>query len=203
VGHFAYLTPTVFEQTFDQTPEYNTELILFNDELSKEQEQESGGALMSEENVINVSFLSDSSTALDETTGTLTIVVWVLIISAGLLALIVLYNLNNINISERIRELSTIKVLGFYDKEVTMYIYRENIFLTIIGIAVGLAGGLLVHRFVLQTVELDMLMFSPTVHLTSYLYASLITVFFTIVVGIVMYFKLKNVDMIEALKSNE
>lgn len=203
VGHFAYLTPTVFEQTFDQTPEYNTELILFNDELSKEQEQEIGEALMSEDNVINVSFLSDSSTALDETTGTLTIVVWVLIISAGLLALIVLYNLNNINISERIRELSTIKVLGFYDKEVTMYIYRENIFLTIIGIAVGLAGGLLVHRFVLQTVELDMLMFSPTVHLTSYLYASLITVFFTIVVGIVMYFKLKNVDMIEALKSNE
>ena len=119
------------------------------------------------------------------------------------MALIVLYNLNNINISERIRELSTIKVLGFYDKEVTMYIYRENIFLTIIGIAVGLAGGLLVHRFVLQTVELDMLMFSPTVHLTSYLYASLITIFFTIVVGIVMYFKLKNVDMIEALKSNE
>jgi putative ABC transport system permease protein len=147
--------------------------------------------------------LSDSSTALDETTGTLNIVVWVLIISAGLLAFIVLYNLNNINISERIRELSTIKVLGFYDKEVTMYIYRENIFLTFFGVLVGLAMGILLHGYVLQTVEMDMLMFSPMIHSISYIYASCITIFFTLVVGIVMYLKLKKVDMIEALKSNE
>jgi putative ABC transport system permease protein len=115
----------------------------------------------------------------------------------------VLYNLNNINISERIRELSTIKVLGFYDKEVTMYIYRENIFLTFFGVLVGLAMGILLHGYVLQTVEMDMLMFSPMIHSISYIYASCITIFFTLVVGIVMYLKLKKVDMIEALKSNE
>ena len=84
-----------------------------------------------------------------------------------------------------------------------MYIYRENIILTIFGIGFGLFFGKILHRYVLQTVELDMLMFSPTIHLTSYVFASLITIFFTIVVGIVMYYKLKNVDMIEALKSNE
>lgn len=139
----------------------------------------------------------------DDTVGVLTIVVWVLIISAGLLALIVLYNLNNINISERIRELSTIKVLGFYNNELTMYIYRENIILTVLGIVAGLVLGFFEHRYVLQTVELDMLMFSPDVHPLSYLYATLITLFFTLVVGIVVYFKLKKVDMIEALKSNE
>ncbi len=203
VGHFAYVSPTYFEQVFDQEPAFNTDLLLFNEELSQEDEAMIAERLLELDSVRNVSFLSDSSTTLDETTGTLNIVVWVLIISAGLLALIVLYNLNNINISERIRELSTIKVLGFYDNELTMYIYRENILLTIIGVATGLALGLVLHGYVLQTVELDMIMFSPAVHVTSYLYAALITIFFTIVVGLVMYWKLKKVDMIEALKSNE
>ncbi|MGX7196608.1 FtsX-like permease family protein [Enterococcus olivae] len=202
-GHFAYLSPEYFEEVFHETPEYNTDLLLFEGEQSKETEQEIAEKLMEHEEVINVSYLSDSSTSLDDTTATLNIVVWVLIISAGLLAFIVLYNLNNINISERIRELSTIKVLGFYDNEVTMYIYRENIFLTFFGVLTGLLMGRVLHSYVLQTVELDMIMFSPAVHTVSYLYASLITVFFTIVVGLVMYFKLKKVDMIEALKSNE
>lgn len=203
VGHFAYLTPQTFKKIFDKEPIYNTDLVVFKGDRTKAQEKQIAEKLMAQDEIINVSFLSDSSTALDETTGTLTIVVWVLIISAGLLAFIVLYNLNNINISERIRELSTIKVLGFYDKEVTMYIYRENIFLTFFGVLVGLAMGILLHSYVLQTVEMDMLMFSPTIHPVSYVYASCITIFFTLVVGIVMYLKLKKVDMIEALKSNE
>lgn len=203
VGHFAYLTPQTYTEIFGKNPQYNSELLLFSKALTKSEEKKVASQLMALDKVINVTFLSDSSTALDDTTNVLNLVVWVLIISAGLLAFIVLYNLNNINISERIRELSTIKVLGFYNKEVTMYIYRENIILTIIGIGVGLFFGQILHRYVLQTVELDMLMFSPTIHLTSYIYASLITLFFTIVVGVVMYHKLKNVDMIEALKSNE
>lgn len=203
VGHFAYLTPKSYETIFGKAPQYNSELLLFEESLTKSEEKKAANSLMALDKVVNVTFLSDSSTALDDTTNVLNIVVWVLIISAGLLAFIVLYNLNNINISERIRELSTIKVLGFYNKEVTMYIYRENIILTIFGIGFGLFFGKILHRYVLQTVELDMLMFSPTIHLTSYVFASLITIFFTIVVGIVMYYKLKNVDMIEALKSNE
>ncbi|MHC5267992.1 ABC transporter permease [Enterococcus sp. LJL98] len=203
VGHFAYVTPAYYQKVFGKTPDFNTDLLLFRKELSKETETKIANELMKEKQVLNVTFLSDSSTALDDTTEVLNIVVWVLIISAGLLAFIVLYNLNNINISERIRELSTIKVLGFYNKEVTMYIYRENIFLTIFGITGGLVFGQILHRYVLQTVELDMLMFSPKIHVLSYLYSSIITIFFTIVVGFVMYQKLKKVDMIEALKSND
>ncbi len=203
VGHFAYLSPKYYEKVFAKEPAFNSELLLFEDSLTKNEEKKIANQLMKLDRVINVSFLSDSSTALDETTEILNLVVWILIISAGLLAFIVLYNLNNINISERIRELSTIKVLGFYNNEVTMYIYRENIFLTIFGVGIGLLFGKILHGYVLQTVELDMLMFSPKIHGLSYVYASLITVFFTVVVGFVMYQKLKKVDMIEALKSNE
>lgn len=203
VGHFAYFSPTYYEEIFGEIPTYNSELLLFSEALTKEQENQIANDLMKQDRVLNVTFLSDSSTALDDTTEILNIVVWLLIISAGLLAFIVLYNLNNINISERIRELSTIKVLGFYDKEVTMYIYRENIFLTLFGIIAGLFLGQILHGYVLATVELDMLMFSPEIHLLSYLYSSLITLFFTIIVGFVMYQKLKHVDMIEALKSND
>ncbi len=203
VGHFAYFSPTYYEEIFGEIPMYNSELLLFSEALTKEQENQIANDLMKQDRVLNVTFLSDSSTALDDTTEILNIVVWLLIISAGLLAFIVLYNLNNINISERIRELSTIKVLGFYNKEVTMYIYRENIFLTLFGIIAGLFLGQILHGYVLATVELDMLMFSPEIHLLSYLYSSLITLFFTIIVGFVMYQKLKHVDMIEALKSND
>lgn len=203
VGHFAYFSPTYYEEIFGEIPTYNSELLLFSEALTKEQENQIANDLMKQDRVLNVTFLSDSSTALDDTTEILNIVVWLLIISAGLLAFIVLYNLNNINISERIRELSTIKVLGFYNKEVTMYIYRENIFLTLFGIIAGLFLGQILHGYVLATVELDMLMFSPEIHLLSYLYSSLITIFFTIIVGFVMYQKLKHVDMIEALKSND
>ena len=203
VGHFAYFSPTYYEEIFGEIPTYNSELLLFSEVLTKEQENQIANDLMKQDRVLNVTFLSDSSTALDDTTEILNIVVWLLIISAGLLAFIVLYNLNNINISERIRELSTIKVLGFYNKEVTMYIYRENIFLTLFGIIAGLFLGQILHGYVLATVELDMLMFSPEIHLLSYLYSSLITLFFTIIVGFVMYQKLKHVDMIEALKSND
>lgn len=203
VGHFAYVTPEYFKEIFHEEPQYNSEFLLFDHPPASKQQTAIANQLMANPKVVNVTFLSDSSDALDDTVGVLTIVVWVLIISAGLLALIVLYNLNNINISERIRELSTIKVLGFYNNELTMYIYRENIILTVLGIVAGLVLGFFEHRYVLQTVELDMLMFSPDVHPLSYLYATLITLFFTLVVGIVVYFKLKKVDMIEALKSNE
>ena len=203
VGHFAYLTPTYYQQVFGEVPVYNSEFLLFSNTPDSKTQQAIAQNLMDYPQVSNVTFMTDSSDALDDTVQVLTIVVWVLIVSAGLLALIVLYNLNNINIAERIRELSTIKVLGFHTNELTMYIYRENIILTIIGIGVGLVLGYFEHRYVLQTVELDMLMFAPDIHPLSYLYASLITIFFSFLVGIIVYFKLKKVDMIEALKSNE
>ncbi|WP_086313450.1 FtsX-like permease family protein [Candidatus Enterococcus palustris] len=202
-GHFAYMSPAYYEKIVKKAPKYNTEFLLFDKVPDEQTEASIGKELMANQNVLNVSFLSISSDALDDTIHSLNIVVWVLITVSGLLAFIVLYNLTNINISERIRELSTIKVLGFYDKEVTMYVYRENIILTLIGIFFGCFFGKLVHGYVLTTVEVDMLMFSPTIHWFSYLYSALITLFFTLLVMVFMHRKLRKVDMIEALKSNE
>lgn len=202
-GHFAYITPEYYEKIFKKTPQYNTEFLLFDKNLDEKTEASIGKTLMENKKVLNVSFLSVSSDALDDTIHSLNIVVWVLITVSGILAFIVLYNLTNINISERIRELSTIKVLGFYDNEVTMYVYRENIILTLIGIVIGCFFGKVVHGYVLTTVEVDMLMFSPTIHWISYFYSAVITMFFTLLVMVFMHRKLKKVNMIEALKSNE
>ena len=203
VRHFIYMTPTYYQKTFDKQPEYNTDLLLFSKEPSKRTEDRMAKQLMENSEIANVSFMSKSRDALKDTVQSLNIIMWVLIVSAGLLAFIVLYNLTNINISERIRELSTIKVLGFYDNEVVRYVYRENILLTLMGIFFGLFLGKIEHGYILQTVELDMTMFSPDIQPLSYIYASLITLFFTLIVGIIMYFRLKKIDMIEALKAND
>src|SRR5699024_2600488 len=121
----------------------------------------------------------------------------------GTLAFVVLYNLTNINVSERIKELSTIKVLGFYDKEVTRYVYRETFTLTVLGIIVGLFLGILLHSFIIMTVEIDYLMFSRSIHPSSYLMASVLMFIFSTLVMILMHFKLKKVDLVEALKAND
>ncbi|MHC5227433.1 FtsX-like permease family protein [Enterococcus sp. LJL99] len=202
-GHYAYMSPTYYEKIFNQKPVYNTEFLKFDKKLTTKDEETIGKVLMENGKVLNVTFLSSLSDALDDTIGSLNIVIWVLIIVSGLLAFIVLYNLTNINVSERVRELSTIKVLGFYNKEVTMYVYRENITLTLIGIIIGCFFGKIVHGYVLQTVEVDMLMFSPTINWLSYLYAAAITFIFSLLVMLIIHRKLKKVDMIEALKSNE
>ena len=201
--HFVYISPEYYTEVFGKKPVYNSELLLFKEEPTQKMEDNVSETLMKNEKVVNVSFLSQTSSAMDDTISSLNVVVWVLIISAALLAFIVLYNLTNINISERIRELSTIKVLGFYNKEVTMYVYRENNILTILGIAVGCLVGKLLHGFVLNTAEVDMVMFSPTIHVISYVYSALLTLLFSTLVMWAMHRKLKHVDMIEALKSTE
>ena len=127
----------------------------------------------------------------------------ILIVSAGALAFVVLYNLSSVNISERRRELATIKVLGFYDKEVYQYINRENTILTLIGILLGLGIGNILTMYIIKTCEIDMLMFDPTIALASYIYAILITAAFAILVNVILYFSLKKIDMIESLKSVE
>ncbi|MGM0239420.1 FtsX-like permease family protein [Enterococcus sp. AZ103] len=203
VGHFIYLTPTYYQKIFDEKPKYNTDLVNFKKDVSHKKEDSFGQKLMGKNGVVNVTFTSRSQNALRDTVNSLNIIMWVLIVSAGLLAFIVLYNLTNINISERIRELSTIKVLGFYDMEVVAYVYRENILLTLMGILFGLLLGKIEHHYILQTVEVDITMFSPIIQPLSYLYASGITLLFAIIVGVIMYFKLKKIDMIEALKASD
>ena len=201
--HFIYMTPTYYESVFGETPEYNVDLLKFKEKITDKEEEELAQSLMDTKKAINVSFTSKIGSAMDDTMGSLNVVVWVLIISAAMLAFIVLYNLTNINISERIRELSTIKVLGFYDKEVTMYVYRENNILTALGILLGCVLGKLLHGFVIKTAEVDMMMFPPDIHPVSYLYSALLTILFSTVVMLVMHRRLKKVDMIEALKSTE
>ena len=128
-------------------------------------------------------------------------IILVIIFCAGALAFVVLYNLTNINVTERQRELATIKVLGFRDGEVAGYIYRETSLLTILGCAVGLAFGVLMHSFVIQTVEVDMVMFGRTVEPLSFVYSALLTLLFAVIVDLVMYPKLKKIDMVKSLKS--
>ncbi|MDK6421690.1 ABC transporter permease, partial [Aerococcus urinae] len=133
----------------------------------------------------------------------LNVVTLILIIAAALLAFIVLYSLTNINVSERIRELSTIKVLGAYPNEVTMYIFRETLLLTTAGILIGLLMGYGLTGYILKTVEVDNLIFPHTIHWTSYLYSIALTYLFTLIVMGIMHVKLKHVDMVEALKGVE
>lgn len=201
--HFMYMTPAYYDTVFSESPTYQVELLTVNTTLSSKQEEALAETLMDTKKAINVTFTSQIGKAMDDTMGSLNIVVWVLIVSAAMLAFIVLYNLTNINISERIRELSTIKVLGFYDNEVTMYVYRENNILTLLGIGLGCLLGKWLHGFVLKTAEIDMMMFPPDIHFISYVYSALLTSFFSFVVMAVMHRRLKKVDMIEALKSNE
>lgn len=135
--------------------------------------------------------------------GALDLVIVVLIISAGALAFVVLYNLNNISITERKRELATLKVLGFYNKEVTAYVYRENIVLTILGSVFGMVLGWILHRFVIVTVEIESVMFGRNIDVSSFVSAFLLTAVFSLLVNGAMYFKLKKIDMVESLKSVE
>lgn len=200
--HYLYMTPAYYEKVFGVGPEVNTQLLNYNNTDPK-WEDAFGEKLTENQRVGMVSFTSGASSALEDTLESMNVVVVVLIISAAALAFVVLYNLTNINVSERIRELSTIKVLGFYDKEVTMYIYRENIILTFLGIITGMFLGIWLHGFVMQTAEMDSMMFSRNIEWISFGYAAVLTLVFSGIVMISMHFKLKHVDMIEALKSVE
>lgn len=202
VLHYVYMTPAYYTEVFGHDPVYNTQLLNYSAQ-DKQWEDTFGEKLTSNGQVAMVSFSSGVGEAFDGTMESMDVVIVVLIVSAAALAFVVLYNLTNINVSERVRELSTIKVLGFYDKEVTMYIYRENILLTLLGIIFGGALGILLHGFVLSTAELDATMFAPLIKWQSYLYAALLTVLFSGIVMVFMHLKLKRIHMIEALKSVE
>ena len=130
-------------------------------------------------------------------------VIVILILAAGALAFVVLYNLTNINITERLREIATIKVLGFRDQEVASYVYRENVFLTIVGSLVGLVLGFSLHLFVIRTMEIDTMMFGRNIHVLSFLYSMVLTMAFSVFVNLFMSKKLQNIDMAASLKSVE
>ena len=202
VAHYIYMTKEMYEDLYGE--QYKTNVLLVKaPNMPEDKQQELSKKLLEEGKVSSVSLNSTAEKTLDDTIRSLNYVVIILIVSAGLLAFVVLYNLSNINISERQRELATIKVLGFYDKEVYSYVSRETILLTIIGIALGLIGGYFLNYFIIGTCEINMLRFAKIIYPLSYLYAVLITVAFTVIVNVITYFALKKIDMISSLKSVE
>lgn len=204
VDHNLYMLPDYYQETFDSEPEYDTRLVKYVDHsVSREDQSTFEEELSQMDASLGVVLHSDNLQTVEDSLSSLETVTIVLIISAGILAFVVLYNLTNINVSERIKELSTIKVLGFYDKEVTRYVYRETFTLTVLGIIVGLFLGILLHSFIIMTVELDYLMFSRSIHPTSYLMACVLMFIFSTLVMILIHFKLKKVNMVEALKAND
>ena len=202
MSHYLYLSPEKYEELYGKPVEYNT--IIYSVKDGKDDQIEKiGTKLLAMDGVLNVSYTSSIEGRLDDMLRSLNLVIVVLIVSAGMLAFVVLYNLNNINITERQRELATLKVLGFYDGEVASYVYRENILLTIIGSVVGMVLGNFLHRYTILTVEVEEAMFGRQIHWQSYLYSFLFTAAFSLFVNWVMFYKLKKIDMVESLKSVE
>lgn len=200
--NYVFMSHSLYESLYGTDVVYNelfcnnvSQKVSFEDDLSK--------SLLKQDGVDSISYVSSAEEEMGEMLGNLDIVIFVLIASAGLLAFVVLYNLNNINIEERRRELATIKVLGFYQTELAAYVYRENVMLTIIGIIAGIFFGMVLHRYVILTAEVDSMMFGREIFLSSYIYSILLTIFFAVFVNGVMYFKLKKIDMVESLKSVE
>ena len=202
IGHTLYMTPAYYEEMTGEINEKpNLELIKYDSEALNETDL--GKDLMDEEEVIGVNYVSDVAQSFSGTLDSLDLITQILIVSAAALAFTVLYNLTNINVSERQRELSTIKVLGSHNYEVTLYIYRENIILTLLGILAGLGFGAILTDFIMDTMEVDLLVFGREIHLSSYLYSSLLTILFSIIVMLVIHYQLKRIDMVEALKAND
>lgn len=202
VYHYIYMSKSMYENLYSKS--FDSNVILTKDfNLDNETEDNFVKDLMNMPEVASVTRISTAMNMMNDTMKSLNYVVVILIVSAGLLAFVVLYNLSNVNISERIRELATIKVLGFYDKEVYLYITRETIILTAIGLVLGLVAGYFLDFFILETCEINMLRFRKFVAPLSFVFAALITILFTIIVNIVTYFALKKINMIESLKSVE
>ena len=202
MSHYLYMTPRVYEQTFGEKPEYEN-IVFTMQEDCKDDLEMAGSRILANPGALSISYTSSLASQVDRMLSTLDAVILVLIVSAGMLAFVVLYNLNNINITERQRELATLKVLGFYDGEVSQYVLRENVILTVLGIMFGAVFGILIHRYVITTVEVDAVMFGRNIKLLSFLYSGILTSIFSIVVNGVMHFKLKTIDMVESLKSVE
>ncbi len=202
VFHYIYISPVYYTEIFRLPPSTNSLFIKLN-ESTKEKESALGTQLISKDQVSSVMYYSDAKEKFEDSVVSLNAIVYAIIISAALLAFVVLYNLTNINISERLREIATIKVLGFYNREVSAYVYRENILLTIIGSFFGLIVGIFLHRAIMSSIEQNGVMFGNFISGRSFTYAFFITLIFGILVNIFMYKKLVNIKMVESLKSVE
>lgn len=205
VNHGIYLTPEAYKEIFGKDPVINAKLLIMNNKNSTNEKVISGlvSKLMSQKAVLSIVDMTRVNYQIGELLNSLNLIVLVLIAISSTLAIVVLYNLTNINVSERIRELSTIKVLGFYSMEVTSYVYRETFFLTLIGIIGGYFAGHVLHWFIINALVPENIMMSPRVLLSNYIVSAVITLVLSIIVMFLMHRKLRKVDMVEALKAIE
>ena len=201
VQHYIYVSDTYYETLFGEVPTANTVLVDFPVEESGAGELES--QLVSLDGVSSLTLLSDTADTFSSSMESVDYAVILIIFCAAALAFVVLMNLTNINITERLRELATLKVLGFYNREVSAYIYRENAILTVFGVLAGMVLGKFLHQWLILTVEVDMVMFDRVLDLSSYLWAAVLTVVFSLAVNLTARRKLRDLDMVEALKSVE
>ncbi|MDN6542428.1 MAG: ABC transporter permease [Lentilactobacillus parabuchneri] len=199
-GHYLYLTPKYFNQvaTTHYTP---TARLLKLKQESATQRHITSRNLLKQRGVLNVTYPRYASSSLG-TVGLSSVVLIFIALSAAL-GLVVLYNLTNVNISERMRELSTIKVLGFYDNEVTAYVARENVVLTLAGIVFGWFIGLILHHFIMIKAQTGAILFPLTIHYPGYIWSAVLTACFSLIVGVITHYKLKNIDMLDSLSSSE
>ena len=198
--HYVYMNEATYEKYFETELEYNMIMANLSDEANHD---DLASKWMDAGLISTINFTEDNIEIFDNMVGGLNLIVLLIISASCMLAFIVLYNLTTINIAERIREISTLKVLGFYDKEVSSYVYRETLFLTIIGIILGLVAGIFLHMYVINVAETDNILFLHDILWPSYIYSFLIIVFFTIIVQIITNRRLKKIDMVESLKSVE
>ncbi|MBQ7796799.1 MAG: hypothetical protein IJ374_09610 [Lachnospiraceae bacterium] len=202
VQHYIYMTDEYYEEIFRETIEDNAVLLAYSEEIGAVSDVIST-EMMATEGVATFSHIASLRDTFTESMVSIDYAVVIVIVAAAILAFVVLYNLTNINITERTRELATLKVLGFYDGETSAYVYRENIFLTIFGILMGLVMGRFLHSWLILTVEVNHVMFGRTAPTYAYVYAAVLTVVFSMVVNVAAHFKLKKVDMVESLKTVE
>lgn len=200
LNNYIYMTPNIYKALYGETASLNAALIKMDAGMDANAVAED---LLAINGVTSVAMNATAQEQVNSMLSNLNIIIAVMILAAGLLAFIVLYNLNNINITERRRELATLKVLGFHNGELAAYVYRENVILTLFGTVLGILLGFVLHWFVMQTVETEMIMFGVEMRFMSYVYAVLLTVLFAVIVNALMLFRLKKVDMIESLKSVE
>jgi len=200
--HYLYMSPKLYEQLYQIKPQYN-QIDVKLTTLEESQKDIISKEIVSAKGAASVSFSDDTLKTFAEMINSVNYVVLILIVSAALLSFIVLYTLTNINISERMREIATIKVLGFYEKEVSNYVYRENLILTLIGSLFGLLLGFYLAKYVITTAEVEMLMFGRDIYLLSYLISVMLTLVFAWFVNVVLLKKIKNINMVEALKTVE
>ncbi len=200
IFNYIYMTPTLYQSLYNVESDINI-LMLKNNGLLNDANFKI--ALSRIDGVNSVTTNSDELESINKVINNLYFIIILMVASAAILAFVVLYNLNNINITERRRELATFKLLGFYNNELASYVYRENIILTVFGIIIGIIMGVVLHQFVMITVETDVYMFGRDLKFMSIIIAIVLTVIFTIIVNAITYLSLKKIDMVESLKSVE